>query len=797
MPSKKRLRRAPRTARSPKPRKRGAKPMPRAKPGKRRRVANSMPLAQATGESEDRFRALAVHSPMGIFQCNLLGVTLFANDRYRTISGISASEDEPFGWLRTVHPDDRAGVLAAWHAAIKTQSEFVREFRYLHADGTRRWALGSAVPLFDDAGRVTSYLGNVLDITERKTAEESLRAGEERFRRLTESAPIGIFLSDETGNIVYVNPRVQTIYAYPLRDLMGLGFARIYRGKEREAILANWKRIASTTDEHDVERTVANGMGETRMVRVQSAPMLSPTGTVLGRIGTVSDVTKRHRIEAELRLSEERYRLLAENANDVISTCTAEGVFVYVSPACRVLLGYEPAELVGKHWFEFVNADDRPTIAASRRPADGRLDAQSLTYRARRKNGQLIWLETIWKSVPDADDLIGRGMIVAVSRDISARQAAIEQLQASEADLRAILDTATDGIVTVDESGTIERFNPGAERLFGYGADEVLGQDIRVLIPTEQADGLERRSRRPAVFRRPLARTRETIGRRKDGTTCELEVRVGETKVGGRTIFTAILQDVSQRKQTERILRETEKLAATGRIAARIAHEINNPLAGVKNSFLLVKDAIATDHQYFHYVARIEAEIDRIGRIVRQMFDLYRPAQSVGDPIDLGESIRDLVTLLQSIALPRNVKIMVDSTRAGAAVRLSEDSMRQVLCNILVNAIEASPPGGLVKIEAGTEGDGIDVFVSDQGPGIPPDARLRIYEPFYTTKDKHGTGGLGLGLSIARGIVETMQGTLSCDTTGERGTRFHISIPKSLPRGSAQHVSTTTDSVCR
>ncbi len=150
--------------------------------------------------------------------------------------------------------------------------------------------------------------------------------------------------------------------------------------------------------------------------------------------------------------------------------------------------------------------------------------------------------------------------------------------------------------------------------------------------------------------------------------------------------------------------------------------------------------------------------------------------------------VRDVVALLDSIAAARDVRIETDATRAGGSVRLPEDSLRQVLYSVIVNGVEASPPGGVVTIEAAVADGAADIVVSDQGKGIAPELRQQIYEPFFTTKDNRATGGLGLGLSIARGIVEALQGTLSFRSEPGRGTAFHICLPAIAKETESHHV---------
>jgi two-component system, NtrC family, sensor kinase len=633
------------------------------------------------------------------------------------------------------------------------------------------------VPLGGENGHGATYLGNVLDITQRKVAEEALLATEQRFRSLTSCSPVGIFMSDHTGALVYANARLQAICGYTLPEVQGLAFAKIYLAEDREAALTNWVRLANSTEPHSLERRVIRRDGEMRWIHVRSAPLIAANGSVMGRVGTVEDITDRRQAESQLRRSEERYRILAEHATDLISKHAPDGTYLYASPACRDLLGYEPEELVGRSPLEFFHPDELATICQSHPSFGQHGTIDVMSYRMRRRDGAYVWFETISRTIPDPSHSGGEE-IIAVSRDITARRQAADRLRANEARMRGILDTAIDGIITVDESGRIELFNRGAEQLFGYSADEVLGKPIRMLLPDDCACAASDHVWSAAQFRQKIADSKEVLGRRKDGTLCELEMRAGETVVDGRSIFTGIVHDVSQRKRTEKLLRENEKFAAAGRIAARVAHEINNPLAGIMNSFLLIKDAIPRNHAYFGYVARIENEITRIARIVRQMFDLYRPSRISVCEVDVGETIRDVVALVGTIAPGRQVKIEVRADAEVARVRLPEDPVRQVLYNIIVNAIEASPVGGQVLVQASRVGDQLCVEVFDHGEGISPEVRAQIYEPFFTTKNETpGAGGLGLGLPISRSIIEALGGTLDFESSPRDGTVFRILTP--------------------
>jgi hypothetical protein len=210
-----------------------------------------------------------------------------------------------------------------------------------------------------------------------------------------------------------------------------------------------------------------------------------------------------------------------------------------------------------------------------------------------------------------------------------------------------------------------------------------------------------------------------------------------------------------------------------------VAHEINNPLAGIMNSFQLVKAAVPEGHRHYRFAEIIEREIERIGRIVRQMFQLHRLDQETIRDVRVVDTLNDVAAILEPNCRERRVRVETRADPPDIVVKVPEGSLRQVLYNLAVNAIEASPPGGVVRMAASgaeTEGE-VRITVTDQGEGIPAQVQDRVFEPFFTTKEGGASVGLGLGLSISKGIVDSIQGTLDFEHQPGRGTTFRVVLP--------------------
>lgn len=239
---------------------------------------------------------------------------------------------------------------------------------------------------------------------------------------------------------------------------------------------------------------------------------------------------------------------------------------------------------------------------------------------------------------------------------------------------------------------------------------------------------------------------------------------------------TWIISDATESRETRDRLLANEKMAATGRMAARIAHEINNPLAAIKSSMEMVRLDTGEGHPASEYIELMDKELTRVSNIIRQMYGLYRPEQDKARPLDISMIISDCLTLLDSSARQRGIDLHRSPTEP-VMVTASESGLRQILFNMVQNALDVSPDGSSIRVEIEPNGSRVEVRVLDQGPGIDPDIAEQLFEPFFTTKDSYGGSGLGLGLPVSASLAKGMAGDLQLSNIPGGGACATLTLP--------------------
>jgi PAS domain S-box-containing protein len=367
----------------------------------------------------------------------------------------------------------------------------------------------------------------------------------------------------------------------------------------------------------------------------------------------------------------------------------------------------------------------------------------------------------------------GERKFTAMLHDLSERIRLEEELRTSEARWRSVIESAVDGIVVIDAHGRIEAFNPAAERLFGHQERDVIGRNVNILMPSpyhEEHDTYLARHLATGV-QKIIGTGREVTGRRRDGSTFPVHLSVGKMTVGGAKKFTGILHDLSARVRIEEQLREQTSLARLGEMAAVIAHEVKNPLAGVRGAIQVIGTRLPKDGKDAVMIKEIVSRIDALNELMKDLLLFARPPQPKAAPIDVATLVATTAELLGSDPALKDVSVRVDGT--APPILADPDLLKIVFVNLLVNGAHAMKGRGTIRVSLATMADTCQIAFADEGPGIPSEVREKIFTPFFTTKSR----GSGLGLPTAKRLVEAHRGniTIACPTSG--GTIVTIELP--------------------
>jgi len=368
---------------------------------------------------------------------------------------------------------------------------------------------------------------------------------------------------------------------------------------------------------------------------------------------------------------------------------------------------------------------------------------------------------------------------VEVTDKVTARTA-IERLA-------AIVESSDDAIVSKDLNGIVTSWNPAAEKIFGYTAREMIGRSITTIIPPELEDDEKRIL--ATIARGMRIEHFETVRVTKAGERLEVSLTISPLRdETGKIVGAAkIARDITQQNKTERALHTTERLAAVGRLAATIAHEINNPLAAVTNFVYLAKQRVVGD-DVREFLTGAQEELKRISHLTKQTLGFYRESQGARC-VTIGSILDSLISVFSYKTRDRAIEIRSE-IRKDLEIYAVPGEIRQLVANLLSNSIDAVGQAGRIRIRVsgsssfnGTRTSGVKLTIADSGPGIPLQARSRLFEPFFTTKKDIGTG---LGLWISRNIVEKHHGWIRMKTStvpGRSWTVFSVFLPaNSQPR---------------
>jgi two-component system sensor kinase FixL len=359
----------------------------------------------------------------------------------------------------------------------------------------------------------------------------------------------------------------------------------------------------------------------------------------------------------------------------------------------------------------------------------------------------------------------------------------LQELRQKQEINAGIIMSATDALVTINEDHIIIGYNHGAEEMFGYSRQEALGQDLKLIVPPPYTDTHKGFVRRYLATRIPhvLGRQRRLVARRRDGREFPLSISFSVAEIHGNLYFTAIMRDITEYEAMKDRMLQSERLAAVGNTVTHIAHEIKNPLLIIGGFARQLMKTPGLDDKARRKLSIMAEEVSHLEDMVAEMRDFVRrpPAQKrLGQ---LAEAIQAALELFQDTFAARHITVRRVEETPLPPVSFDPQQMHQVLINVLKNALEAMPRGGVVTVRSRVQGPHAEVSVTDTGEGMSPEVVANIFQPYFTTKEK----GTGLGLAICQNIIQDHGGRMVAESTLGQGSTFTIQLPLKEQPGAA------------
>jgi PAS domain S-box-containing protein len=625
-------------------------------------------------------------------------------------------------------------------------------------------------------------------------------AAAQRFEHALRHLHAMLLEFDEIGRITYVSPSVTDVLGYLPEELRELRAAEWIHAEDVDQLLELARKLASTGGSAETVYRARHKQGRWLWLRSSASSFVSPEGAVR-TLAFVHDVTEARQAGRALRITEDRFRTMAENAADLISEIDGTGTFVYVSPTCASLLGTPAEEYVGTSVLgplvqDRLHADDRAAVNDEFIPRVASGKEGQIEYRYRHGDGGWRCFETRGRGYRTQG---GELRVLLITRDVTERVRVHEALRASEERYRVLAESTHDLVVELDANGRVVYVSPKSLSLLGFAPGELVGTLPFALV---HSDDVER------VAEAFLTRV-ESFAPRRGGTRLRVRHRDGSWRwlegggvnyrtARGETRVVAVMRDVTEqqlaeeeRRKLEEWLRQAQKIESLGLMASGIAHDFNNLLTPILGDASLALMDLPQGSPIRARLEKIQKTAQRAAMLTNQMLDYAGRGSVVAEPVDLSRLVGEVAELLVT-TVGRKAELVRRLPQELPPIQADPAQLSQVVMNLITNAAEAIPTGGgrivvstgavaatraelegMVLGEALAPGRYVYVEVEDSGVGMTPETRARIFDPFFTTKFT----GRGLGLAAVLGIVRAHRGAIQIESQAGRGTRFRVLFP--------------------
>jgi PAS domain S-box-containing protein len=738
----------------------------------------------------EQFHALTNLVPGIVWTARSDGTADYANGQWYAFTGCAPEKPLGEAFLEALHPADQERVLARWTEAQSTGSEYRTELRLRDAHGNYRWFLSQATPLRDAAGRILQWFGLFTDITERKQAEEQLRESEARFRTMADGLPLIIWVHDADGRQEFVNRTFCEFFGITPEQAAGEGWQMLMHPGDAAPYLEEFLSCVRDRRPFHAEVRVCNAAGEWRNIESWGRPRFAASGEFLGFVGTSADITERRAAEEALRASENRARrqhaeleLIYQHSPVGLCALDRDLRYMRINERLAEMNGIPAAAHLGRSIREVL-----PEWADALEPVFRRIieTGEPVTLvevhgtTPREPGVERDWLAS-YAPVRDAGAaVLGIGCVV---EEITERKRAEVALRVSEERFRGTFENAAIGMAHVGLDGRWLRVNRTLCQITGYSREELLAKTCGDITHPDDLEKDWALARRLIAGELPTY-TMEKRYIRKDASLVWVELTVSLLRAadGEPLNFLAAVADISERKAAQEALREADLRKNV--FLATLAHELRNPLAPIRNAVQILKLQRQPETPVQAAWDIIDRQVQHMVRLIDDLLDVSRITQG---RLELRRERVDLAAVVEQAVEASRPHI----ERAGheltvslppQPVYLDADPVRlsQVFLNLLNNACKYTEKGGHIWLTAERDVTDVVVKVRDTGIGIPPEHLPRVFDMFSQVESalERSQGGLGIGLALARGLVEIHGGGIEARSEGPgRGTELLVRLP--------------------
>ncbi len=738
---------------------------------------------KALSESEEKYRSVVENANEGILVMQD-GQFKYANDRLVGFSQYTREEArlvavDPFDNL--LYPDDREMVLQNYLKRRRgEQAPMQYEFRWMDKGGLLRWA-DLRISEFLWEGKPAS-LCFIMDITDRKRAEQALVESEQKFKDLADLLPQVVFEADTEGIITYFNKRGYEVFGYTPDEVIGkMNITDVIIPAERESALKNYFGILAgeTATGHEY---MALRKDSSTFDTIVFANSIIEGARAIGLRGAFTDVSLIKRAENALRESEEKYRSVVENAAEAIYIAQ-DGKVKYANRRTFEIIHYTKEELFSIPFIDVIHPEDKEVVAQRyAKRVRGEETVPVYAFRIIDKDSTVKWLELRATLI----QWEGRPATLNIVTDITERKQAEQALKESGERYRLLAENSLDVIWTADMQGEITYVSPSIRYFIGRSADEIMDMYKRGTLTPDVFGVAEEDSKR---FLNGLQTLRQDPSRtltfefglkHSDGFTSWVEAKMSimrdqNSQAAG---ILGIVRDITQQKKMTERLVSTDRLASLGEMAGGLAHEVNNPLTAVMGFAYLLQQNPNTPPEIKNDVDAIYREGKRAAEVIKSFLIFARGQKPQKQAVYINDILEGVLRLRHSQMSKENIEVATNLAEDIPAVQGDVSQLQQAFLNIILNAeyfMYKSHHGGHLSLSSVLADEKIVVLIGDDGPGILPEKLNRVFDPFYTTKDVGE--GVGLGLSICHGIIREHGGEINVESSPGKGATFIIELP--------------------